>query len=342
MYLNRKPVLLSTIAMLIALSATGAVKKKHKETEAKVESTESLPAVLWRNPDDIASRNLYYGPGGEKHQPHTTYTFVKEDLNGTNPKFVVEDENGVKWKVKLGEEARPETVATRLVWAVGYFTNEDYFVPDLKVQNMPAHLHRGQQLVSPDGSVHNVRLKRELKHEKKIGDWRWRKDPFQGTRELNGLRVMMAVINNWDLKDDNNSVYEDKDGGQRIFAVSDLGSSFGTAGPAWPHTKSKGNLESYSNSKFIAKVKPEYVDFNVPAGPDYHYLLNLKEYFQRRGLRWIGQRIPRSDAKWMGDLLGQLSHGQIEDAFRAAGYGPSEVDGFTAVVERRIAALKAL
>jgi hypothetical protein len=84
------------------------------------------------------------------------------------------------------------------------------------------------------------------------------------------------------------------------------------------------------------------VDFNVPAGPDYHYLLNLKEYFQRRGLGWIGKRIPRPDAKWMGDLLGQLSHGQIEDAFRAAGYDPKEVDGFTAVVERRIAALRAL
>ncbi len=138
MYMNRKPVLLFTAALLVALSATGAVKKRHKAKEAKVESTESLPAVLWRNPDDIASRNLYYGPGGEKHQPHTTYTFVKEDLDGSNPKFVVEDENGVRWKVKLGEEARPETVATRLVWAVGYFANEDYFVQDLHVLNMPA------------------------------------------------------------------------------------------------------------------------------------------------------------------------------------------------------------
>jgi hypothetical protein len=342
MYLNRKPVLLLTAAMLVALSATGAVKKKHKATEAEVESTGSLPAVLWRNPDDIASRNLYYGPGGEKHQPHTTYTFVKEDLDGTNPKFVVEDENGVKWKVKLGEEARPETVATRLVWAVGYFANEDYFVQDLHVEKMPARLHRGQKLVSPDGTVHNVRLKRELKHEKKIANWRWRKDPFQGTRELNGLKVMMAVINNWDLKDENNAIYEDKDGGRRIYMISDLGSSFGTAGPAWPHMKSKGNLQSYSNSKFIAKVMPEFVDFEIPAGPDYHYLLNPKEYFQRRGLRWIGKRIPRSDAKWIGDLLGQLSHDQIRDAFRAAGYTPEEVDGFAAIVERRVAALQSL
>src|SRR5437773_4472552 len=186
MYLNRKLLVLLTAALLVRLPAAGAGKKKHKDTEVKVESTESLPAVLWRNPSDIASRNLFFGPGGEKHQPHTTYTFVKEDLDGSNPKFVVEDENGVKWKVKLGEEARPETVASRLVWAVGYFADEDYFVKDLHVQNMPARLHRGHKLVAPDGSVPNVRLKRELKHQKKAGNWRWREDPFSNTRELNG------------------------------------------------------------------------------------------------------------------------------------------------------------
>ncbi len=341
MYLNRKIVLLLTSLMLAGLSATGAVKKKHKTAESEVESTATLPAELWRNPTDIASRDLYYGPGGKEHAPHTVYTFVKEDLEGSNPKFVVEDENGVKWKVKLGGEARPETVASRLVWAVGYFANEDYFVKDMHVQNMPPKLHRGWKLVSPDGSVQNVRLKRE--HEKKIGNWMWRQDPFSGTRELNGLRVLMAVINNnWDLKDENNAIYEGKDHGERIFMISDLGSSFGTAGPDWPHTKSKGNLVSYSHSKFIDRIRPEFVDFAVPARPSYHFYVNLREYFRRRGVMWIGKGIPRTDAKWMGDLLGQLSHKQIQDAFRAAGYGPEEVDGFAAVVEQRIAALMAL
>ena len=47
--------------------------------------------------------------------------------------------------------------------------------------------------------------------------------------------------------------------------------------------------------------------------------------------------IPRTDAKWMGDLLGQLSHDQLKDAFRAADYSPEEVEGFTSVLEQRIA-----
>src|SRR5438477_1673493 len=126
------------------------------------ESAGRQTVVLWRDPTDIASRDLFYGPGGEKHQPHGPFTFVKEDLDGTNPKFDVRDGNDVKWKVKLGEEARPETVATRLVWAAGYFADEDYFLPDMRVAEMPRRLQRGQKLVDPDGSVHNVRLKRHV------------------------------------------------------------------------------------------------------------------------------------------------------------------------------------
>jgi len=105
--------------------------------------------ILWRDPHDIASRNLFFGPGGESHQPHGPYKFVKEDLDGTNPKFVVHDRDGVKWKVKLGGEGKPETVASRIAWAVGFYTNEDYFLHDIQVKDMPARLHRGQNLVAP-------------------------------------------------------------------------------------------------------------------------------------------------------------------------------------------------
>jgi hypothetical protein len=44
----------------------------------------------------------------------------------------------------------------------------------------------------------------------------------------------------------------------------------------------------------------------------------------------------------MGQLLGQLSPEQIRDAFRAAGYSPQEVEGFTRVVEERIGQLEKL
>src|SRR5437879_688515 len=112
----------------------------------------SRSGVLWRNPADIRSRNLLFGSGGIEHRPKGPFTFVKEDRDGTNPKFVVRDGNGVEWKVKLGPEARPETVASRFVWAVGYFTADEYFLSILHLQKKPAHLNRGQNFMSADGS----------------------------------------------------------------------------------------------------------------------------------------------------------------------------------------------
>jgi hypothetical protein len=325
------------LACSLTLGQLFAGSKKGKENHAEA-VTASAPAVLWKDPADIGTRDLFNGPGGPDHTPHGTFKFEKEDLDGTNPKFVVKDQDGVKWKVKLGIEARPETVASRIVWAVGYHTNEDYFVPALQVQEMPGHLHRGQKLVDPDGSVHNVRLKRE--DEKKIATWSWRDDPFTGTRELNGLRTLMAVINNWDLKDENNAIYEEA--GQRIFAVSDLGASFGCACRCWPRNRTKGDPEKYSQSRFIRQLTADTVSFQTPARPSYLYAVNPKEYVSRIHLEWIGRKIPRADAKWMGSLLARLSPQQIHDAFRAAGYSPQEVEEFSKVLTGRIAALTGL
>jgi hypothetical protein len=328
-------------AVIVAMPLAAFAKHGNKPSS---ERTSNAAPVLWQQPGDIASRDLYYGPGGKEHAPHTVFTFEKEDMSGTNPKFEVRDENGTKWKVKLGVEARPETVASRLVWAVGYYANEDYFLPDLRVENMP-HLRRGQNLVASDGSMHDVRLKRYLKGEKKVGAWKWRDNPFGRDRELNGLRVMMALINNWDLKDENNAVYEEKkaDGDPELrYEVSDLGASFGTTGRSLTHSESKGNLNSYQHSRFIRKVGSEYVDFNVPSRPALIYMFTPKEFISRMDMRWIGKHIPRSDAKWIGGLLAQLSPSQIRDAFRAAGYSPEQADGFSHVVEERITELNRL
>ena len=332
-------------AVLVVLPLTAHAKHADKSNRKSNEPAATTSASLWQYPTDIASRDLYYGPGGKEHAPHTTYTFVKEDMSGTNPKFEVRDEDGVKWKVKLGVEARPETVASRLVWAVGYYANEDYFLSTLHVENMP-HLRRGQNLVSSDGTMYNVRLKRYLKDEKKVGIWKWRDNPFAQERELNGLRVLMALMNNWDVKDVNNAIYEEKATDdvrpELRYEVSDLGASFGTTGRSWTHSLSKGNLKSYENSKFIRRVTPEYVDFSVPSRPALIYVATPKEFVSRMDLRWVGRHISRTDAKWIGGLLAQLSPDQIRDAFRAAGYPPEQVEGFSAVVEKRITQLNNL
>lgn len=298
-------------------------------------------AVLWINPTDIKQRNLYYGSGGPEDQPQAPFTFLKEDMGGTNPKFDIRDAAGTKWKAKLGVEAQPETVAARLLWAVGFVANQNYLLQDVKIDELP-RLNRGQKLVQADGQVHFVRLQRPPQDAgKKLGRWKWKSNPFRGTRELNGLRVMMALINNWDLKDENTAIYAARDSSQ-LYEVSDLGASFGMTGQSYRASRAKNNLSGYRRSKFISKVTPRYVNFVVPSHLSYLYLFRVNLAISEGRQHWIGQHIPRADVRWMASLLSQLSPEQIRDAFRAGGYTPEQVEAFATVVQNRIAELNRL
>lgn len=338
---KRLQVLTILVAFTPAVFAADKPAKNDARRSVTAETTGT--AILWRQPTDIASRDLLNGPGGQAHAPKSTiFTFVKEDLDGTATKFVVRDDEGVKWKVKLGAEAKPETAASRIVWAAGYSANEDYFLRNLQIKELPSHLHRGRNQIGPGGSVQNARLKRESEGEKKEGVWRWKHDPFVGTREYNGLRVLMALINNWDLKDVNNAVYKYGADKEEVYAVSDVGATFGTTGVVLNLKNARGNLKAYDRSRFITKTTSKKVNFATPGRPTFWMVFNPPRYFMRLSLRSIGHNVPREDAKWMGDLLGGLSAGQIRDAFRAAGYSPEEVEGFARTVEGRISALRAL
>jgi len=302
--------IVTAMFLLLTMGAFAQTQGKNQKIEPKVGSA---PAVIWREPTDIHTRDLFWGPGGQEHAPKGKLTFIEEKLKGVNPKFDVRDEDGIRWGVKLGNEAQPETVATRLVWAVGYFTNEDYYVANLSAKGLP-NLSRGEDLIRHD-TIPSSRLKRHNKGEKEIANWGWEKNPFVGTKELNGLKIMMEIICNTDLKPSNQHVY-DVDGVEQRYVAADLGSSFGRAGKMVGRTK--GVLKDYDALPLIKSAGPDYVDF------------------------WHFKHIPRSDAKWIGGWLAQLSDGQISDAFRAGGFSPQEIGGFTKKVRDKINELNAL
>jgi hypothetical protein len=324
--LRRSLLLLPLLSLLLA----------HAQTQAGTASEARQP-ILWRDPGDIRSKDLFYGADSEKGMPKPPLTFLSEESGGISPKFEVADSQQRKWKAKLGLEARPETVAARLLWAVGYFANENYYYAELKVKGIPK-LKRGQEFASPDG-VTGVRLQRHPGEMK--GEWQWKDNPFIGTREFNGLRVMMALLRDWDLMDSNNAIFTD-DSGNVIYEVTDVGASFGKTGPSYSDKKAKNNLHEYGRGGFIKKATADHVAFGFPARPPLIYIFMPKSFFAEKRLGWIGKHIPRQDAKWIGGLLAQLSHEQICDAFRAGGYTPEQVEGFAKVVESRIAALNAL
>jgi hypothetical protein len=316
---------------------------KDEEKHSPIAPSEVHNPTLWHKHANIASLNLVRGQGGASDEPAPPFTFLEEDHRQSTPKFDVRDAKGKKWRVKLGVEARPEVVVSRLLWAAGYYVEDDYVLASAKIQGI--HMRRGKKYIHGD-EIKDARFSRKPSGEEKIATWRWKSNAFSGTRELNGLRVMMALVNSWDLKDENNAVYSDKKCNCQLFLVSDTGSSFGRNGLHFVSSLSKDSLGAYVKSKFIERTSKTTVDFATPK-PSPSLLLEtlgigIKQYLRRNGMVWIGRKIPREDARWIGGLLAQLSHRQLVDAFRAGDYPPQEIEQFVKVVEQRIAQLNDL
>ena len=85
---------------------------------------------LWAAPSDLESRDLFYGVGGPDLAPDPTdrYELIEVDKSGYSPGYAVRDREGTRWSVKLGIEAQPELVATRVLWAIGYHQPANYLL----------------------------------------------------------------------------------------------------------------------------------------------------------------------------------------------------------------------
>lgn len=291
-------VILVTVA-LIALCVSASAQEKNTVTGTP---------VLWEKVN-IAERDLYWGPGGRELFPVMEgMTFVGRQTGGNNLKFRLREKEGREWIVKAADESQPEVAATRLLWAIGYPTEVDYIVPKVSIQKW--------------GNYKNVRFEARPDGVKRGDRWSWDDNPFKTSVEFAGLRIMMAMLNNWDLKDENTIILE-KDG-KSYFAISDLGSSFGKLAK---HSETRSGRsvnkpEDYAGSTFIKSVDNQMIHFNYTAArADLMRGLNIEH------------------GRWLADLLLQLSDKQIQDAFRAANYEPEEISTLAASFKARIAEL---
>src|SRR2546423_7087099 len=316
-----------TLFLTLSLAAFAAQEQK-KSKDKKAEPPPQGTPVLWKEPTDIASRDLFNGPGGEAMKPDLSQVIWDGDeTTGYSVKWRVRDASGKKWVVKLGHEARPETASERLVWAAGYVTDGNYLVPCVQIVNAPKPPKNKSVERCEGKGFSNVRFEARPKDWKRLDNWSWNDNPFKGTKEFQGLVVMMGLLNNWDLKDTNNKiVYVPGEGGAQgelQYVVSDLGATFGKTGG--PISHSRNEPEKYVKTGFVEKVEGGRVKFG------YHG--------KNSGLF---DSITVEQAKWIGDLLSQLSEQQINDAFRAANFTPEEVAALTAEVRERINQLAGL
>jgi hypothetical protein len=309
---------LVVLCVTLAAPTTAAAEKKSK----KKTLPQGVP-VMWRS-QRIESLNLFDGPGGASGRPDLRRLRVlKAEQGGYSPKYRVRDGSGREWVAKVGNETQSETAAVRLVWAAGYATEVNYLVPCVHLPGAPKPRKKVERCEG-DGFA-NVRFEARPKGVKRLDPWKWKENPFVGMHQLQGLKVLMALVNNWDLKDENNVILYVPAArrGELRYAISDLGATFGKEGGGpgflWRITRSRNNPEDYADSKFIDKVERGYVDF--------HYTGENSSMFDK---------ISVEDARWVGELLARLSERQLRDAFRAANYTPAETQTLTRVVRARI------
>jgi hypothetical protein len=299
--------------MLIALYYPGCTTK----VEPTMPPSQAPMAEFWQQPTDIQSRDLYYGPWGRERapDPNAAFAFVERKQHGTNPGVTVKDPQGREWHVKQpphydqGAEGPIEVTLSRVLSAVGYYQPPIYFLPRLSITDARGtHVEPGGRFRLTDKSIKNT------------GDWSWQQNPFVGTRPYQGLLVILVMFNSWDLKNDNNSVYEVKQPGEgvtRRYVVRDLGAALGETARLAPQ---RGDPDIFAREPFITGVKDGFVQFN------YH--------------GWhpeLLKHISPDDVVWASELLGQLTDRQWNDAFRAGGYEPAVADRFIGRLQQKIA-----
>ena len=279
-------------------------------------------ASMWKEPADLESRDLFYGPWGAERapDPKATYTLVERKHTGVNPGLTVRDAKGQEWSVKqpypgnLDSEAPVEVTLSRLLSAIGYHQPPIYFLREFRLKDdWGTHTEMGGRF----------RLKAdELDDE---GLWQWEDNPFVGSRPWAGLLTLLMMFNSTDIKNSNNTLYEYKSGGrvETWYAARDIGAALGDTHRLTPR---KNDIDSFERVPFILGVDKGRVDFAYDGW--------YRNYVE-------GQIAP-ADVVWVMSLMSRLTEKQWQDAFRAGGYEASTADRFIRKLREKMAAGLAL
>jgi hypothetical protein len=325
----------SAIRVVTGLVVLSALAGATMPAAAARQSEGPTPAI-WRDPGDVERLDLAGGPGGTEGAPKPPFKFVEEDRSGTNPKVRVVDASGARWTVKFGREVRADVFAARLAWATGYFVEPSYFVPDGRIEGADK-LDRARRFVDKDGRFHNARFELKDDRVKRLNDersWAWDDNPFVGSHELAGLKIVVMLTSNWDSKDvrlfkqnGSNTAIWVLEPGEARYVVTDWGGTmgrWGVAGGNW----SVWDCEGYT------KQTPDFVK-GVENG-----VVRWGYEGQRADAVAAGVRV--EDVEWTLKYLGRLTDDQLRAGLRASGASPAEEDCFTTALRARIDALRKL
>ena len=298
-------------AVVVATALVAGCRTPIRSTPNKPPSPAQI-AELWHEPEP--NRDLFWGVGGRglAPDPKATYTVTEIKRGGFSRGYTVTDAKGREWSAKFPPEASTEVVTSRLLWGIGYHQPPIYYLAEWQAQKatspnpqLPARFRER----APD--FHGLETG---------GTWSYYENPFVGTRQLNGLLTVHAMLGNSDLKDEQNALYtfkEPVEGARQWFVARDLGQTFGKSGAFDPP---RGDPDVFDKTSFITGVEHGAVRF---------------DYSGRHKV--LFDKITPADVRWVCQRLSTLNDAQLQDAFRAGGYPRATADRFIATLKQKIA-----
>jgi hypothetical protein len=310
---------LAGAALALAAASCAKLPREMRSTAAAPLTAGEL-AQLWVEPADIASRDLFHGPGGAAlaPAPGAVFDFLDKDTKGYSWGWDVKDSSGLEWSVKYGPEASSEVAASRLLWAIGFHQPPTYHLARWEMRG------GGEEGVKPP-----ARFRPKLPWQRRVGEWSWTRNQFVDTQPYRGLLVMMRIINNWDLLDRNTAIFDldrEEEGARRWYVALDLGASLGRT-KIVPTSGSRSDVDDFERQGFVKGLDADgTVQFD-----------DLGRFHREL----FGDLSP-ADVRWTCERLDRLTDAQWSDAFRAAGYEDAVAARFIRKIRENVAAGLAL
>lgn len=288
---------------------------------------------IWREPTLADLSDLRFGPGGRQGVPKPPFKFVEEHLTGSQPCVAVRDDDDRLWRVKWGDEAKPEAFAVRFAYALGYFAEVTHYVPHGVIEEA-VDLQRARHCLGEDGTFHGARFELEDRSVRMFFDehsWAWDDNPFLGTPQLHGLKIVNMLLSNWDTKDrrdvsrgSNTAIFEHRVS-RRVrearYLIVDWGGAMGRWGS---NVVSRGrwDVEGFEAQTpgFVTGVTDGFVGFG----------------YQGQRTAEIARGITVEDAAWVYSYAGRLSEVALRGGLDASDATAEEAARFARAFMARI------
>ena len=296
--------------------------------------------LIWRDPGAVSALDAIYGPGAAGTGPQPPFQFLEEHTTGSQPTVSVRDRQGRRWRVKWGQEVHCETFAVRVASACGYFAEETHFVASGTISGATTLTRARPCIDEQDGAFHDGRFELDDPAVKKMFEehsWSWDDNPFVGSKELSGLKVLVMLLSNWDTKDrrdvargSNTAIFEHVRPDRRRearYLLIDWGGSMGRWGTSVA-TRGRWDADGFAAQTpgFVTGVADGCVTFGYVG--------------QRTGD--VAHGIPLEHVRWFSRYLEPLTEDFLFRALRISGASAEETPRFVAALRDRIAQILAV